>query len=106
MTHQPKIVVVADPRTFDGTPYAVAERAVSQIAGLLGQALDIMPETRSMVLNADLERQMALGNEPDPTKTLLAGRILAIEKHIAEARKQLEIIQRAAAYDPKHPPRA
>lgn len=106
MTHKPQIIVITDPRTFDGTPYAVAERAMGQIIGLLGQTLDVMPETRKMVLNADLERQLAYGQEPNPHASVLTKKLLSIERQMADLRKQLEVIERAAVYDPKHPPRA
>lgn len=105
MTHNPKVLVVTDPRTFDGTPYAVADRAVAQITGLVKLTLDVMPETRKMVLNADLSRQMDIGEEPDAKASVLNVKLKEIEKELAEIRKRLETIHRAAGYDPKNPPR-
>lgn len=105
MTHQPKILIVTDPRTFDGTAYAVADRAVAQVTGLVKLTLDVMPETRKMVLNADLSRQMDLGDEPDAKASVLNRQLKIIEQELASIRRKLETIHRAAGYDPKHPPR-
>jgi hypothetical protein len=58
-----------------------------------------------MVLNADLSRQLDLGQEPGPAISVLNRQMLALEKELAGIRRKLETYERAAGYDPKHPPR-
>jgi hypothetical protein len=103
MTHTPRHFTVTDPRTFDGTPYEVAERAVAQTLGLVNVVLDTMPATEKMVLNAELSRQLALGDEPDPHASALRRKLHAVQFKTADVARELEIIRRAAGYDPKNP---
>jgi hypothetical protein len=97
---------VQDPRQFDGDPYQVAERAIQQLRAVLDQADKLLPATVLMVRNADLERTLALGNSlgdvaaewPESPQ----GRKLAqVEADLAGIRTSLELLQRAAAYNPK-----
>jgi hypothetical protein len=105
MTHSPRHLVITDPRTFDGSPYEVAERAVAQTAGLLTVVLDTMPLTEKMVVNADMSRQIAIGEDPDPAASALRRRLQQAHLKLADAARDLEIIRRAAGYDPRNPPR-
>lgn len=95
---------IADPRTFDGDPYEVAERAALQAAAL-GRLLRLTTETaRLMVRNADLERQLALDGDCDAAafeEGAVARKIDAVIEAASEAEKQLTLVARAAAYNPK-----
>lgn len=101
-----KTFVVQDPREFDGDPYQVAERAIRQLRALLKVAEDLVEPTNLMLRNAELERQLALGNEltnpaaewPESPQ----GRWLAnVAEEIEAVQKRLASLERAAAYNPK-----
>lgn len=104
MLNPPKHFTIVDPRTFDGNPYEVAERAILQTTALLNLAVNSIDSTAMMALNSDLERQLALGEESDPTTSVLFRRLCGIQVQLSELARQLEVIRRAAVYDPKHPP--
>lgn len=101
-------ITIADPRTFDGNPYEVAERALGQLeaaVALLGQAVHA---TRLMARNADMERNLALGNPPAGSEYNSGpqGRMFdRIEDDLASAHKSLGVLKTAASFDPKHPPK-
>lgn len=108
MPQTTRTFTIIDPRTFDGNPFEVAQRAAQQSAALsklLGGTFD---GVRLMIRNAELERQLQSGEKPDPKKwedgpqaaalTLMASEVSALTK-------RLEAISRAAGYDPKHPPK-
>lgn len=107
--YQPTEVTFTDPRTFDGDPYDVAERAVAQCAGILdlyGRALDV---AMLMARNAHMERNLALQRPPAGAGYLdtVEGKLfLRLSKAIDEARKTLSTLEKAVAFNPKHPPRA
>lgn len=109
MTHQPKQFTIADPRTFDGDPFEVAERATLQSAAVAGILRDSLDGTRIMVRNAELERQLLAGVDCDAPgfDTSPQGRKLARLLDEAEAAvKTLETLAKAAAYNPRNPPKA
>lgn len=106
MPHPPKAVTIIDPRMFDGTPYEVVGRAIRQTAALIALTVETMHPLRRMVLNAELERQMALGAEPDPDNSIQWRQLSEMTEQLVAMERKLEIIERAATYDPKHPPRA
>lgn len=104
MTHQ--TFVVADPREFDGDPFDVAERAVLQagaVARVLKQALD---GARLMARNAEMERQLMGGGDPDPLafeQGAQGKRLRLLQEQAGAAEKQLTVLARAAGYNPKRP---
>lgn len=109
MTQQTKTFTIADPRTFDGDPFEVAERAVLQSAAVAGILHESLGGTRIMVRNAELERQLLIDGECDAPgfDEAVQGRKLNGLIETAEAAvKTLETLAKAAAYNPKNPPRA
>lgn len=107
MTHNTHTLAVSDPREFDGNPYEVAERAIRQLQGLAGLIQLSLAATDKMARNAQMERDLALGNEPDaagwpesPQARLLA----RISEQNADHLRVLEQLAKAVAFDPKHPP--
>lgn len=109
MTHQPKTFTIADPRSFDGDPFDVAERAALQTAALFKLATESLEGTRLMVRNAELERQLLTGAECDAPgfDTSPQGKKLAALAELGNgAVRTLETLAKAAAYNPKNPPRA
>lgn len=109
MTHEPQKFVVADPRTFDGTPFEVAGRAVAQLRGLVKLVELSTPPAEAMARNAQMSRDIEaemVGLGP-PWEETPQGRIFAkLRKQTEETLHALEALERAASYDPKHPPRA
>lgn len=109
MTHQPKTFTIADPRTFDGDPFEVAERACLQSAAVAGILADSLDGTRLMVRNAELERQLLTEGECDAPgfdEAPQGRRLNALIEEAKAAQKRLETLAKAAAYNPKNPPRA
>ena len=108
MTHQPKQFTVADPRTFDGNPYEAGARALAQLRGIVRLAELSLPATEIMARNAELERQMVDGGDPDASSwptSAQGNKFKRIAEHLAGISQQLSVLERAASYDPRHPPR-
>lgn len=109
MSTDPQKFVITDPRTFDGNPYEVAERAVEQVRALLHLVELSLAPTLLMARNAELERQIALGDEPDGAaweQSAQAKNFNSVLTEIQNAQKRLALLRRVVAFDPKHPPRA
>jgi hypothetical protein len=93
---------------MDGNPYEVAGRGVAQLRGILRLAQLSMPAVELMARNAEMERQMALDQEPDVTDwdTSPVGRKFAYARTaLSEVADALEIVERAVSFDPRHPPK-
>ena len=104
MTHKTQSFVVADPRTFDGDPYEVAERAVAQMEGVLRVLDDAMAPTVLMVRNAELERQIALGSGPDVKlfdESVQGRKWTTLREQIEGIRSELKLLRQVAAFNPK-----
>lgn len=97
---------IADPRTFDGDPFEVAERAVRQseaVARILTQTID---GSRLMARNAQLERELLATGECDAPayeQSAEGRRFTALKESIQEVERQLGILARAAGFNPKSP---
>ena len=105
MTHMPKQFAVADPRTFDGGPYEVADRAVAQTAAIVALAFETAQDARIMARNAELERQ----ETPDAVAwddSAEGKRWTNVEQLLAAVQADLTILRRVASYNPKRPARA
>lgn len=109
MPHSTRNFTVADPRDFDGNPYDVGARALAQLRGILQQVELSLPVTELMVRNAELERQMALDQDPDavnwPTSPQ-GKKFYAVRVKLDDLKNELSAMERAASYDPRHPPTA
>lgn len=104
MSHLNKQFAVADPRTFEGDPYEVADRAVRQAASLFFLAQQATQAARIMVRNAHLERQLAFEQECDPDEfedSLVAKKIDTAISDTDATVKALEAVAKAAAFNPK-----
>jgi hypothetical protein len=99
-THEPIAFAVADPRTFDGDPYEVAERACAQAAGLARILATCIQTANIMARNAQLEREEnpdAQAWEDSPQHRKLA------QAHIQakEIERTLNVSAKAAGFDPR-----
>jgi hypothetical protein len=104
MTHLTQSFAIADPRTFDGDPYEVAERAVAQLQGLLTLVEQATGPTLLMVRNAELERQLAAGEDPNVKAfedSLQGRRWVEFRARVQAARNDLNILRRVAGFNPR-----
>lgn len=108
MTHNTQTFAIADPRTFDGDPFEVAERAVAQLAGLAALIDREIPATLLMVRNAEMERNLIATDEADAAgfdESLQGQRWQEARDRLLGFRNDLAILRRVAAFNPKNPAR-
>jgi hypothetical protein len=106
MTHKTKRIVIADPRTFDGDPYEVAERAVLQAQGVVELLSECLASARLMVRNAELSRQIDLGGDPDAQafeESAQGRRWEELEVSAGTLNSTLGVLAKTASYNPKKP---
>lgn len=105
----PQTFTVADPRTFDGDPYEVAERAVRQcyaVALLLGAMLE---PANKMARNAEMERAFAHHEQPQGSQwpqTPQGLRFQRVGRDLEAVQEALKGLTVAAGYNPRRPPKA
>jgi hypothetical protein len=100
---------VADPRTFEGDPYEVAERALKQAAAVAGVLAQMIDAADKMARNAEMERAFANHEEPKGSDwpNTPQGKILhEVETQSGTIANRLTVLARAAGYNPKRPPKA
>lgn len=101
-----KRFALVDPRSFDGDPFEVAQRAVLQGEGLARLLVSTLGDARIMARNAEMERELQADGECDATAfedTALARQIDKQITQAEEAVKALRLIARAAGYNPRKP---
>jgi hypothetical protein len=100
---------IAHPRTFDGDPFEVAERAVRQ-AHAVSVVLDNMLDAAyKMARNAEMERAFIAHEEPQGSlfnHTPLGKRFVALTADVTKIRGALKGLAVAAGYNPRKPPKA
>lgn len=105
-TFTTKSFTIADPRTFDGDPFEVAERATRQaeaIAKLLIVAID---GARLMARNAQMERDLMATGECDAPafdSSAEGVRYDQVRESAEHAAKNLRVLAVAAGFNPKRP---
>lgn len=105
---KPMTFTVTDPRTFDGDPYEVAERALKQAAGVAAVLEKMLDAADRMACNAEMERAFAAHEDPQGSEwrnTPQGARMARIAKDVGNVRKGLNVMAQAAGYNPKKPPR-
>lgn len=98
-----------DPgRTFDGTPYEAAGKAVVQTSNVLKLGQKALRDTAILVRNAWMQRNLDLGGSPSaedweesPESRLLRTLSAAFE----QIQRKLGALHRSASYDPNNPPK-
>jgi hypothetical protein len=99
---------VADPRTFEGNPYEVADRGVAQCDGLaliLNEQLDLAAR---MARNAAMTRALEAGDELSAQEwenTAEGRRWRAVQASGKALKGDLRVLRELARFDPKHPPK-
>jgi hypothetical protein len=106
MAHEPKHVVITDPREFDGDPFEVAERAVNQAGALTTILRSNVELAFVMARNAEMERQIIDTGEPsaaDFETSVHARKLQKIVADLRDAEKTLRTLARAVGFNPKAP---
>ena len=96
---------IADPGTFEGTPYEVAARAVNQSKAVLAVGAESLARTEILLRNAELSRNLAFSPDDaraDEWESSAQARSLGtVRDSLGKINKQLSVLALAAAYDPK-----
>lgn len=104
MAQEPKHFTVVDPRTFEGDPFEVADRAVAQ-AQAVARVLVGCTETASiMARNAEMERNLMASAEAGASEwddSLYGKRWNALKEALRRVEKELGTLGKAAAFNPK-----
>lgn len=106
---KPMTFTVADPRTFEGDPYEVAERALKQAAATAAILEKMLDGADRMARNAEMERAFANQEEPKGSEwrsTPQGRQVKSVMEATAAIKKRLAALAVAAAYNPKKPPRS
>jgi hypothetical protein len=108
MLHEPKHFTITDPRTAEGDPYEVAERAVAQLEAVVRVASEAAPLAVLMVRNAELSRQQYRGQEPDGLgwpDTAEGRKWTDVVARLRATVDTLAVLRRVAAFNPAKPPK-
>ncbi len=112
-TQDPLVFTVTDPRTFDGDPYDVAARAMTQVRGIVRVLQTALAPAEVMLRNAQMERQLYHSDGDNARasewETSAEGRQLKhaveavqlIAEDVSEIEWRLGNLAKAAAYDPR-----
>ena len=103
---EPQHFVITDPRTFDGTPYEVAERAVRQAEAMAKLTSYAVRTARLMARNAQAERELHASGTCDMAAydSSAEGRRFDVAINDAEkVEKSMRVLALAAGFDPKAP---
>ncbi len=104
--YAPRTFTVADPRTFEGDPYEVAERAVRQAAAVAAVLAHLLDATEKMARNAEMERAFANHEQPKGSEwpnTPQGIRFAAVSDCVDSVQKSLGVLAVAAGFNPKAP---
>lgn len=108
MPKEPKTFTVADPATFDGDPFEVADRALKQAGAVAVVLRDALAGSRNMMRSAEMERQIYADGKADAEAfdESAQARILA---GLMESAEQIDrgckLLAKAASFNPRHPPK-
>lgn len=109
MPQTPQTFTVADPRSFDGDPYEVAERAFLQAAAVATILAACIDNAAIMARNAQLERNLQeTKNDARASEWEDSAQSRAINRNLHEARglvRSLQAAAKAAGFNPKKPPK-
>lgn len=106
-----------DPsRHFDGTPYEAAARSIEQARQVMLLLAIALRDANTQARNAYMSRNLDLGRD-DPgairweedaqarALTHTINQVTKMEAALVALYEKLKASEKAAAYDPKHPPR-
>ncbi len=111
--HDPLVFTITDPRTFDGDPYDVASRSITQVRGIVRVLQTSLTPAEVMMRNAQMERQLYHSDGDNARasdwETSAEGRQLTqvveavqvLAEDAGEIERRLGALAKAAAYDPR-----
>jgi hypothetical protein len=110
MTQQPRNITIIDPRTLDGDPYEVAEKAALQAQALVRLATQATKDAEAMARTAEMERNLVATKGSDAKAsewdTSPQGkRFSQVDRTLMEQDRALGRLSKAVRYNPKKPPR-
>lgn len=108
MTHDPTEFVITDPRTFEGDPYEVAERAAAQVEALLSLTIGAIAPAELMARNAWMQRRIDTSEAPEGTEwpeSPEGKRWARLKAALAAERPGAKGLKLAAGFNPKRPPK-
>jgi hypothetical protein len=108
MPKEPKTFTVADPATFDGDPFEVAQRAMEQARAVAGIFRFALEGALPMLRSAEMERQIYATGEADAEAfdTHAQARMIgAMVQDCAEVERMCGLLAKAAGFNPRHPPK-
>lgn len=92
-----KSFIVVDPRSMDGDPYQVAERAAQQAQALVSLAIQATQDAEVMARNAEQERDIDVNWEEHPQNIQYENTLLELERAVV----RLGRLAQAAGFNPK-----
>jgi hypothetical protein len=101
---EPFTFVVTDPRTYDGDPYEVAERATRQAEAVATILAKCVADATVMARNAQMERELSATGECDAAgfeESPQGGRYVKVLESATYCKDQLKILTKAAGFNPK-----
>lgn len=104
MTHEPKTFTVADPRSFDGDPFEVAERACKQPEAVARILSHVAETANLMARNAQMERNLLDGDDAkasDWDESIHGKRFAAACEKARQLEKEFRLLGQAAGFNPK-----
>jgi len=101
-----KTFTVGDPRTFDGDPFDVAERACAQAAAIARILALCVESAGTMARNAEMSRQIEASGESRPQDwedSAQSRKFSKLHKQAKEVEAGMEQLSAAAGFNPKKP---
>lgn len=110
MPHEVVTFSVTDPRHFDGDPFEVADRACKQAEAVSRVLATAATTATIMARNAELERNLYTTPEDARAEewedSVQARQFAQVHKAAKQVERALGILGKAAAYNPRNPPKA
>ena len=106
---EPKNLTILDPRTFDGDPFTVAQRAAEQAEALVKLAAEQAELAELMHRNSFMEAILQAGDELTPgawDNSPYSTKWADVKNDLLSVVGSMRSLGGAAGYDPKHPPKA
>ena len=104
MTQEPKSFTVVDPRTFDGDPFEVGERACKQAEAVARVLAGVTETANIMARNAEMERKLYANEDADAAgwdESPYGRRFARAAAAVREVERELSVLGKAAGFNPK-----
>lgn len=108
MSQTQTTITYTDPRYLEGDPFEVASKAVAQAIGAVELAKRALDDAQVMARNAELERQLYATNACDASgwdESPQGKQYAKQDAALANVQKSLHLLRKAAAFNPRKPPK-